>query len=79
METPELFSGLLWVGTRSVELGLADALGSVDYVAREVIKAEDIIDFTQRESIAERVARRFGSAMAETLVRAASTNPVSLR
>ncbi|HYH42436.1 MAG TPA: S49 family peptidase, partial [Burkholderiales bacterium] len=32
-ETPELFSGLLWVGTRSVELGLADALGSVDYVA----------------------------------------------
>ncbi|HEX2826134.1 MAG TPA: S49 family peptidase [Burkholderiales bacterium] len=78
-ETPDLFSGLLWVGTRSVELGLADALGSVDYVAREVIKAEDIIDFTQRESIAERVARRFGSAMAETLVRAASTNPVSLR
>ena len=78
-ETPDLFSGLLWVGTRSIDLGLADALGSVDYVAREVIKAEDIIDFTQRESIAERVARRFGSAMAETLVRAASTNPVSMR
>ena len=73
-ETPELFSGLLWVGTRSVELGLADALGSVDYVAREVIKAEDIVDFTPRENIAERVARRFGAAMAETLVRTV-TNP----
>ena len=78
-ETPELFSGLLWVGTRSVELGLADALGSVDYVAREVIKAEDIVDFTPRENIAERVARRFGAAMAETLVRTAVTNPLTIR
>jgi protease-4 len=68
-ETPELFSGLLWVGTRSVELGLADALGSVDYVAREIIKAEEIVDFTPRENIAERVARRFGAAMAEAMVR----------
>ena len=77
-ETPDLFSGLLWVGTRSVELGLADALGSVDYVAREVIKAEEIVDFTQHESIAERVARRFGTAMADTLVRSA-TSPMSVR
>jgi protease-4 len=77
-ETPDLFSGLLWVGTRSIDLGLADALGSVDYVAREVIKAEDIVDFTQHESIAERVARRFGTAMADTLVRSA-TSPMSVR
>ena len=77
-ETPELFSGLLWVGTRSVELGLADALGSVDFVAREVVKAEDIVDFTPRENIAERVARRFGAAMAETLVRVI-TNPLTVR
>jgi protease-4 len=79
-ETPELFSGLLWVGTRSVELGLADGLGSVDYVAREIIKAEDIVDFTPRENIAERVARRFGAAMAEALVRTAVTpNTLSIR
>jgi protease IV len=78
-ETPELFSGLLWVGTRSVELGLADALGNVDYVAREVIKAEEIVDFTPRENIAERVARRFGAAMAETLLRAAVTQPLTIR
>jgi len=68
-ETPELFSGLIWTGQRSIELGLADALGSVDYVAREVIKAEDIVDFTPRENLAERFARRFGAATAETLVR----------
>ena len=78
-ETPELFSGLLWVGTRSIELGLADAVGSVDYVAREVVKAEDIVDFTPRENIAERVARRFGAAMAEALVRVATVNPLSVR
>ena len=78
-ETPELFSGLLWVGTRSVELGLADALGSVDFVAREVIKAEEIIDFTPRENIAERVARRFGAAMAETLVRTATGSTSAIR
>ena len=78
-ETPELFSGLLWVGTRSIELGLADGLGSVDYVARELIKAEDIVDYTQRETIAERVARRFGAAMAETFVKLATINPMSIR
>jgi protease IV len=78
-ETPDLFSGLLWVGTRSIELGLADGLGSVDYVARELIKAEEIIDFTPRENIAERVARRFGAAMAETLVRTATVTPLTIR
>jgi protease-4 len=78
-ETPDLFSGLVWVGTRSIELGLADELGSVDYVAREIIKAEDIIDFTPHENIAERVAKRFGAAMAEALVRVASVNPMSIR
>jgi protease-4 len=77
-ETPELFSGLLWVGTRSVELGLADAIGSVDYVAREVIKAEDIVDFTPRENVAERLARRFGAAMADTLVRSVMS-PLTVR
>lgn len=78
-ETPELFSGLLWVGTRSVELGLADALGSVEYVARDIVKAEDIVDFTPRENIAERVARRFGAAMAEALVKTATVNPITIR
>src|SRR5215813_3231471 len=63
-ETPDMFSGLMWIGQKSVELGLADALGSVDYVAREVIKAEDIVDFTKKQDITERFAKRFGAAMA---------------
>ncbi|MCC6610097.1 MAG: S49 family peptidase [Burkholderiales bacterium] len=64
-ESPELFSGLMWTGAKSVELGLADGLGSVDTVARDVIKAEQIVDYTRKENIAERLARRFGAAFAD--------------
>ena len=78
-ETSEMFSGLLWIGQKSIELGLADAIGGIDYVAREVIKAEDIVDFTPRENIAERVARRFGAAMAETLVRLGAVSSLTIR
>lgn len=68
-EGPDTFSGLMWTGQKSIDLGLADALGSVDYVAREVIKAENIVDFTPHENIAERFAKRFGAAMGEALIR----------
>jgi protease IV len=78
-ETPEMFSGLLWVGQKSIDLGLADAMGSLDYVAREVIKAENIIDYTQQENIAERFARRFGAAAVETLVRLGGIGGLNIR
>jgi protease-4 len=78
-ESPEMFSGLFWTGATSVELGLADGLGSMDFVAREVIKAEDIVDFTQKENIAERLAKRFGAAMADALVKVVAPRDLSLR
>jgi protease-4 len=78
-DNPEIFSGYVWVGSKSIELGLADAIGSVDTVARDVIKAEDIVDFTPRENIAERVARRFGAAMAEALVKVTAGGAAQLR
>lgn len=68
-ETPEMFSGLIWVGQKSIELGLADAIGSAEQVARDVIKAEELVDFTPRENVAERLAKRFGTSMAESLVK----------
>jgi protease-4 len=67
-ETPEMFSGLVWSGEKSIELGLADGLGSVESVARDIVKAEDIVDFTQREGLAERLAGRLGATMAKALV-----------
>jgi protease-4 len=62
-ETDDMFSGLVWSGAASVDLGLADGLGSLDYVAREVVKAEDIVDYTPQENIADRLARRLGTAV----------------
>jgi protease IV len=78
-ESPEIFSGLVWVGQKSIELGLTDALGSVDSVARDVIKAEDVVDFTVHENIAERVARKFGAAMAEALLKVSTAGGAQLR
>lgn len=66
-DSPELFSGLFWVGTKSVDLGLADGLGSVDSVARDVIKAEEIVDFTRKENVAERLAKRLGAGAAKAI------------
>ncbi|MGB9148958.1 MAG: S49 family peptidase [Burkholderiales bacterium] len=67
-ETPEMFSGLVWTGERSVQLGLADALGSADYVAREVIKAEEMVDYTHHDNLADRLARRFGAVGAQSFL-----------
>ena len=69
-ETPETFSGLFWNGEEAVKLGLADKLGNLDYVAREVIKAEEVIDYTPRDNVAERLAKRFGAAVGAGAVKA---------
>ena len=64
-----LFSGLFWSGREGIELGLADAIGSAGYVAREVVGVEEIVDFTSKEDPFERLARRFGAAAGEALGR----------
>ena len=62
-ETPEMFSGLFWNGEQALSLGLIDHIGSLDYVAREVIKAEEVIDYTPKENVAERLAKKFGASI----------------
>ncbi len=69
-ETPEMFSGLFWSGQQAVDMGLADALGSLDGVARDVIKSPEVVDYTRHENVAERLAKRFGAAMGEGAVHA---------
>ncbi|MEE9117216.1 MAG: S49 family peptidase [Calditrichia bacterium] len=63
----KIFSGLIWTGEQSVELGLVDALGSPGYVAREVIGVEEIIDFTKRETILDQFASRIGVMVARSI------------
>lgn len=74
-ETPEMFSGLFWSGQQAVELGLADQLGNLEYVAREVVKTEEIIDYTRRDNVAERLAKKFGAAMGEGAMKAFRAMP----
>ena len=77
--TPDTFSGLFWTGQQAVEMGLADQLGSLDYVAREVVKAEDIIDYTRRDNVAERLVKRFGAAIGVGAVKSLSLSRLQLR
>jgi protease-4 len=60
-ESPEMFSGLMWTGAQSIKLGLADDFGSVDSVARDVIKADKVLDYSVKDNIAERFAKRLGA------------------
>jgi protease IV len=69
-ETPDTFSGLFWNGEEAVRQGLADGLGNVDHVAREVIKAPEIVDYTRHDNVAERLAKRFGASVGAGAVRA---------
>ena len=65
----ELFSGLFWTGQQSVELGLSDGVGSSSYVAREVIGAEEIVTYSKKQDLLERLADRVGTSFALTMAR----------
>ncbi len=69
-ETPETFSGLYWSGAKAVDMGLADGFGTVDTVARDIVKAEDIVDYTAHEGLPERVLKKFGASVGEGALKA---------
>jgi protease-4 len=77
--SPEIFSGLFWTGNTAIRLGLADGLGTVDSVARDVIKAEDVIDYTVREGLSDRVLKKFGAAVGEGFAKTMGTDWVKAR
>ncbi|VAW75788.1 Periplasmic serine proteases (ClpP class) [hydrothermal vent metagenome] len=64
-EIPELFSGYVWTGEQAIDLGLVDELGSASYVAREVIGAETIVDYTPQEDLFQRFSKKFGTALGQ--------------
>lgn len=78
-ETKDMYSGLFWTGEDAKKLGLVDDMGDASYVAREVIGAEDIVDYTYRENVFDRFARRIGTTMAKTLSTEILGHPLSLR
>jgi protease-4 len=74
-DNDQLFSGLFWTGRKAIELGLADGIGDLGYVSREVVGIDKVVDYTAKEDPLERFAERFGMAGAETLARLAGWMP----
>ena len=74
-ETPDTFTGLFWSGQQAVELGLVDKIGTLDFVAREVVKAPELVDYTKRDNVAEKLAKRFGASIGEGAVKALKALP----
>jgi protease-4 len=66
-DDPQLFSGKFWTGEQSIDIGLSDAIGDMDYVAREVIKVENVVDYTPKPDLFKRFADRLGMSMANVL------------
>jgi protease-4 len=78
-DEPGLFSGKFWTGEQSIALGLTDAIGDVDFVAREVLKVEEVVDYTPRPDFFKRFADRLGASMANVLSEQLGMSPVGLR
>jgi len=78
-DDPRIFTGLVWTGEESMELGLIDGLGSSSYVAREIIEAEEIINYTPRDTFFERFADRLGATFASSLSQVLGLKQNSLR
>ncbi|MCF5224165.1 signal peptide peptidase SppA, partial [Pseudomonas syringae] len=76
---PEMFSGLVWTGEQAVALGLVDGLGSASYVAREVIKEKDIVEYTVEESPFDRFSKKLGTSIAERIAMLVGFGGPSLR
>ena len=57
---PDIFSGLFWNGDRAITLGLVDDFGTVDSVAREIVRNEEIVDFTIYDSFGDTLAEKIG-------------------
>lgn len=78
-DDPRLFSGLVWTGEEGMELGLVDGLGSSSYVAREVIEAENIVNYTPSDTLLERFADRIGVSFATTMVQMMGIQHATIR
>lgn len=72
-DDPKIFSGIVWTGQKSIDLGLADEMGDAEYVAREIIKAETLVDFTPREGFSDLFAKRLGKIALEFLTQSGFT------
>jgi protease-4 len=78
-DNQKLFTGLVWTGEESLPMGLADKVGSSGYVAREVIGEEEIVDFTEKQDLWEKLSDRIFVAMAKGMSELFASGASSIR
>jgi protease-4 len=66
-ENPDMFSGLVWTGEEGVKLGIVDAVGNQDYVAKELIGAEKRVDFSRQEHLLDKIADKLGASFGHAI------------
>jgi protease IV len=66
-ETTDMFSGLVWTGEAGVKLGVADGFGNDDYVAKDIIGAEKLVDFTHQGSLIDKIAGKLGASFGQAI------------
>lgn len=66
-ETSDMFSGLVWSGAEGIKLGLVDEVGNDDFVAREIIGAKHIENFTKEERLLDRLVGRMGVSFGQSI------------
>ena len=66
-ETPDMFSGLVWTGEAGVKLGVADGFGNDDHVAKDIIGAEKLVDFTQQGRLIDKIAGKLGASFGQAI------------
>ena len=66
-ETPEMFSGLVWTGEAGVKLGVADGFGNDDFVAKNIIGAEKLVDFTQQGNLMDKISGKLGASFGQAI------------
>lgn len=76
---PEVFSGLIWTGEQALQMGLIDQLGDSDFVAREVIQEENVVDFTRKANLLDRFASKFGASVLEQISQAVDVSGIRLQ
>ncbi len=67
IESPDMFSGLVWTGEAGVKIGIADAFGTEDYVAKDIIGAENRVDFTKQSRFLDKIAGKLGASFGHAL------------
>ncbi len=71
-ESEELFTGLVWTGAQGIKLGLADSIGSVDSVSRDIIGTKKKVNFTPRERLLDKIASKMGASFGNAFMNAIS-------